>query len=429
MNKVRLIIGWEFLSRIRKRSFWAFALLGPVLISLFAYLSIEISGGAKTNKVLVYDEYDLTEKALNNSKWARYSYTGQNISNKAFKASNYDLLVEVNPKFATNNKIKIVYKEKPSPYVINAILRQMELRLEQLKLVALEMDPTDYAKIKQPVDHVVQNIDGHYAKYDSYSGYVGIVFALIIFIFIFFFGSQVMNGVVEEKSNRIVEVMVSSVKPIQLMTGKIIGIALTAILQFLIWGLLTFGILKALQSTIYPDLYSGENITQVTEAAGKEEVAIEINDVAEIIYSSINYSVMIGYFFFFLIAGYLLYAALFGALGAATNSQSNTTPALILVALPLLLGIVAAWQTNLDPGGSVAQWFSIIPFTAPMVMMVRIAIGFESAELWQLYLSMGLMVFTFLLTISIGGKIYRTGILMYGKRASIREIFRWITAK
>ena len=263
--------------------------------------------------------------------------------------------------------------------------------------------------------------------------YVG---SLLIYMFILMFGVQVMRGVIEEKTNRIVEVIISSVKPFQLMMGKVLGVAMTAIMQFAIWIVLSVIFVSLIRAAFMPDLSPAsvanqpQNLMEVSKSMPQAQPqATQINPElanAFAMVDSINFYVMIGSFFFYFIAGYLLYASLFAAVGAAVDNESDTQQFVFPVTLPLIVGIMVMISAFQNPGTSLAFWFSMIPFTSPIVMMARIPFGVPYE---QVALSMVLLVITFIGTIWIAGKIYRTGILMYGNKASFKELIKWLRYK
>ena len=240
-----------------------------------------------------------------------------------------------------------------------------------------------------------------------------------------------MRGVIEEKTNRIVEIIVSSVKPFQLMMGKILGLALVGLTQFLLWVILTFAIVSVFQVT-YADQIPKENLTQMVP--GQEQIIVQDEEIqsddqqqnvakAFEIIRSIDFGVMIFGFLFYFLFGYLLYAALFAAIGSASDTEVDTQQFMLPVSIPLFLSIVMAQFVMRYPDGPLAFWFSIIPLTSPVIMMVRIPFG---VPYWELYLSMFLLILGFLGTTWLAGKIYRTGILMYGKKINYKEIWKWL---
>jgi ABC-2 type transport system permease protein len=264
-------------------------------------------------------------------------------------------------------------------------------------------------------------------------GYAG---GFLIYFFIFLFGSQVMRGVIEEKTSRIIEVIITSVRPFQLMMGKLLGIAMVGLTQFLAWVLLTTAIyqytfnyfikdqLKSQTEQAAPkDLFSQGSDVVVQDQAPKTNVELAgiINFVQDI-----NPLLILSIFLFYFIFGYLLYGAMFAAIGSAVDSETDTQQFMFPVTIPLLVGIMVMMNAIMDPSGTLAYWFSIIPFTSPIVMMARIPFHVPVSEL---ILSMSVLVVTFLIITWLAAKIYRTGILMYGKKAGYKEIFKWMTYK
>jgi ABC-2 type transport system permease protein len=262
---------------------------------------------------------------------------------------------------------------------------------------------------------------------------------MLIFFFIFFFGSQVMRGVIEEKVSRIIEVIVSSVKPYQLMMGKIIGVGLVGLTQFLIWMILSAVLVTGLKAAVFPELNQTPTEQVVSsdlfdQGAGVQDLAMpspedmanEDMDMAQEIFASlksINAGVMIASFLFYFIFGYLLYASMFAVIGSAVDNETDTQQLIFPVILPLILGLYVMISAINNPDNALSFWFSIIPFTSPVVMMVRIPFG---VPWWQIALSGSLLIATFLGMTWVAAKVYRTGILMYGKKNSYKEIWKWL---
>jgi ABC-2 type transport system permease protein len=278
-------------------------------------------------------------------------------------------------------------------------------------------------------------------SYTEVTMVVGLVSSIMIYMFIFMFGAQVMRGVIEEKTNRIIEVIVSSVKPFQLMMGKIIGVALVGLTQFLLWIVFTFIIITAVQ-TAFPQQFkktqaeqvkiSGSSVALPNDAAPVAQNSIsadtgneKVNEIFEA-FSSINLPVMIMSFFFYFLFGYLLYGALFAAIGSAVDNETDTQQFMLPVTVPLILSIVVAQTVIQNPESPLAFWMSMIPFTSPVIMMVRIPFGVPT---WEIALSIGLLILGFLGTTWLAAKIYRTGILMYGKKSNYKELWKWIRYK
>jgi len=232
---------------------------------------------------------------------------------------------------------------------------------------------------------------------------IGMATAILIYFFILVYGAMVMRGVVEEKTNRIVEIIVSSVKPFELMTGKIVGIALVGLTQFSIWAVIAVILV---------------NFTEIS--------TISIQSVIPAL-STVNVFEIAFFFVIYFLSGYLLYASLFAAIGAMSDSETDTQQFTLPVVLPVVFAMLAAVYSASNPDGQLAFWTSLIPFTSPIVMMVRIPTG--SVPAWELILSVSLLLFSFVGTTWMAAKIYRTGILMYGKKITYREIWKWIRHK
>jgi ABC-2 type transport system permease protein len=261
---------------------------------------------------------------------------------------------------------------------------------------------------------------------------------LLMYMLVFMFGSQVMRGVIEEKTSRIVEVIISSVKPIQLMLGKIIGIALVGLTQFAVWILLTVAIVAVAQSKLLPEgtmeqmQQLPQSFAQAEPAAGSADAAAavetQMTEFQSVFASALNqpWGLIIFAFAFYFITGYLLYASLFAAIGSAVDNETETQQFMLPVTIPILLGLFVAMATMQNPESSVSFWFSLIPLTSPIVMVARIPFDVPA---WEIALSMALMLVTIFGCVWMAARIYRTGILMYGKKTSYREIWKWLTYK
>jgi ABC-2 type transport system permease protein len=263
--------------------------------------------------------------------------------------------------------------------------------------------------------------------------YIG---GFLMYMLVFMFGSQVMRGVIEEKTSRVVEVIVSSVKPIQLMMGKIIGIALVGLTQFMIWIMLTLALVTVVKNTVLSDkqfneiaqsapqsiMVSNQTTGTSSESAG---VSPELAEFSKMFDSALNqdWLLIITTFIFYFITGYLLYASVFAAIGSAVDNETETQQFMLPVTIPIILGLFVAMGTMQNPESSISFWFSMIPLTSPIVMMARIPFG---VPYWQIGLSMLLMIVTFIAFVWMAAKVYRTGILMYGKKTSWKEIWKWL---
>ena len=314
----------------------------------------------------------------------------------------------------------------------------MKQEFESLKLGAAGIDREVLASIKTQLNiHAVRIKQGgqETTDYPEISMGLGFVSGFLIYIFIFLFGAQVMRGVMEEKTSRIVEIIVSSVKPFHLMMGKILGVGLVGLTQFMIWVVLTFAIVGGFRA-MAPDLFAfvpDENIyITASQSLNPEELAAQAESIQQSNtalgglmagLASINFPVMILSFLFYFFGGFLLYAALFAAIGAAVDNEADTQQFMLPVTIPIIFSLIMAQAVMQNPNGPIAFWLSIIPFTSPIIMMVRIPFGVPYTEV---LISIITLVSGFIFATWLAAKIYRTGILMYGKKVGYADLWKWI---
>jgi ABC-2 type transport system permease protein len=300
----------------------------------------------------------------------------------------------------------------------------------------LKVDPRRIDSIKNRAEAVSletnkRGEDGGIKKSDfSVASSLGYITAFLIYIMMIIYVTMVMRGVMEEKTNRIAEVVISSVKPFQLMVGKIVGIGAVGLTQFLIWIIL-IGVISTVASSMIPpevlqQMQDAQNNVPGSTAQTSESIKTLAN--AQLMLSNINWPLVIGCFLFYFFGGYLFYAALFAAVGSAVNEDAQDAQSLTFpIMLPIILAIIIMINSINDPSSSLATWASIIPFTSPVVMMSRIPFGVpDTVPYWELGLSMALLVAGFLATTWLSAKVYRTGILLYGKKPTWKEMVKWI---
>ncbi len=463
MSITSLIVKREYTTRVRKKSFLIMSILGPVLFAAFmiipAYLATIQDKDVK--QVAVIDEsFILTsfeegtsECVIPDTEFLKFKLvedTELDVLKENFSSTGYYAVLYIPKNILASNKI-IVYSDKqPSLDITSHIRSSIEAEIENQKLAANEIENLEEILAKIETSIKVSSIkwtkDGEDKK--SNTGLtmgIGYASGFLIYFFVFMFGAQVMRGVLEEKNSRIVEVIISSVKPIQLMMGKIIGIGLVGLTQFLIWVLLTATLVLGAQKLIMPDLVQQSPMEQVTsnelftehlpteglqgqlpdESAEVDEGAEFVMDILDGLESINPIKIFLAFIFYFLF-GYLLYGSMFAVVGAASDTETDTHQFMLPITLPLILGIFVMITTMNNPDGGLAFWFSMIPFTSPIVMMVRMPFG---VPMWELLLSGSLLVITFLGMAWVAGKIYRTGILMYGKKVNYKELWKWLKYK
>jgi ABC-2 type transport system permease protein len=445
MNKILLIIQREYLSRVKKKSFILMTLLTPIIIAgfygLMIYFSINSASDTVSRVAVINENKTLTEK-LTSSPNMSYVYVSKPLAEMkgGLLKSNYDYILYL-PEFSLDapKGIQLLGAKQASLSVNNKVENDVEGIIGTQKLKESGIAQKDLDRLKSSVSIDNKKITESGKEEDSSAGattIIGSAAGIFMFMFILLYGIQVMRGVIEEKTSRIIEIMISSVKPFQLMMGKIIGIALVGLTQFILWIVLTTAIStiavkafvddKSLQQTAAAQVKTG------TPAADKKLQDKQISSNSPVAYvqkslASLDLTKIITVFIFYFIGGYLFYSALYAAIGSAVDNETDTQQFMMPVMMPLLLGYALSLSVvNRDPYGDIAFWLSMIPFTSPIAMMVRLPYGVPD---WQLALSMVLLIAGFVGTVWMASRIYRVGILMYGKKTSMKEMVKWFTYK
>ena len=470
MSKIGIIIKREYLTRVVKKSFLVMTVIGPILMAALmigpAYLAKMDEEGAK--EVLVIDQTDAFSKfRLNNSYLTNHRLKADSVAldsskiavrrlpdsdaikfhfldkdmtiaegKEMLKGEEFYALLFI-PRNIVKQPILSLYSKKESNRsIISYVESKLEKEIENQKLRVKGVDPEIINTVKTDLEIITKVVKEDGEEKESFTAVtmiLGVAGGMMIYFFIFMYGQQVMRGVLEEKTNRIIEVIISSVKPFELMMGKIVGVALVGLTQFLLWIILTFGIVTAV-SSVFMDNPEQLMSTQTTSIMGDqqqtaEQMPIQTDGMASFVdqidkfINSVNWVLIIGSFIFYFLGGYLLYAALFAAIGSAVDAEADTQQFLVPVTIPMILGILMAQTVLENPDGTVAFWGSIVPLTSPIVMMMRIPFG---VPVWELLLSMGILVLAFLFFTWLSAKIYRVGILMYGKKVNYKELWKWI---
>ena len=434
--KIGIIIKREYLTRVKKRSFIILTFLAPLFFAALMFLpAILMLNSEKFDQkkiIAVCDESTLFIGKFDNTDVNTFIYIDNDINDakNLVREGVYDGVLYI-PGTELNLPVNAeIYSMKQIPMTLSEYINStMQTVIEHQKLLASGIDPA-IVKAAHTTIHVQsirmsedENIEKK--SFSEFEFFLGLVLAMVIYFVIFIFGGQVMRGVIEEKTNRIIEVIVSSVKPFELMMGKIIGIALVGLTQFLLWGVLTLGIYGVV-STFLPtqDVFSTGSVMseQIMETADTTDVQAFATEVFDVIHS-INFKAILLCFLFYFIGGYFLYSAMFAAIGSAVDNETDTqqfaTPISLLLVIPMVCSTIIANA----PDCSLSIWLSMIPFTSPVAMMLRIPFG---VPIWQVVVSVALLFVTFIIFTWLASKVYRTGILMYGKKVSWKEIFKWI---
>lgn len=440
MSKTLIIIKREYLTRVSNKTFLLTTILTPllfvVLIAGTTYLSIK---GKETLSVAVADSNGFFKNNLKSGKSVKFDFP-EGVDTTNYLAKGYSAILLI-PKVDSNSKTNYIIRSKKGIGIaaksgiedrVNSAIEDHMLQMAGVKRDALdsihnEAQQGQLISLQEKGDSATESNQGL-----AYG--IGYASGFLIYITMFIYGIMLMRGVMEEKTNRIAEVVISSVKPFQLMLGKIIGIGAVGLTQFLLWVVLIIVLYNGAQMFISPETM--QQVQAMQQGGGMSANSAQASEAAQKIYqfkhlmNTANWFTIIGCFIFYFIGGYLFYASLFAAAGSAVedvqNSQSLTMP----ITMPIIFSFIIMTTAINNPDSSVAVWASIIPFSSPIVMMARVAYGVPgTVPYWQLLLSMASLVIGFLFTTWVAGKIYRTGILMYGKKTTWKEMIKWAFAK
>ena len=436
MNHLGLITKREFLNKVKNKSFILMTFLSPLImvgvISLVVYLT-QLNND-KIRIISVLDESKLFSDEFVNTENTKYDIL-EGIDLETAKAlvqeaENYGLLYIPKGDSIDDiaDKIKFYSEDSPSLIVMDKIEDKIEEKARNIKLKNSGLDPVVINKLRVKINTNLETFDGE--KTSKIGSGLKLIFGgaagYLLFMFIIIYGNMIMRSVIEEKTSRIIEVIISSVKPIQLLLGKIFGTSLAGITQFLIWVILG-GVSLTVVSGIFGINVAEAQLEQqqevLNQVANNTDSQNEINIILQEILN-LPLANLIVMFIFFFIGGYLLYASLYAAIGAAVDNETDTQQFMLPIIMPLMLAIYVGFFTVIEnPHGMVSQVFSYIPFTSPVVMLMRIPFG---VPIWQQLLSLLLLFGTFFLTVMFAAKIYRVGILMYGKKPSYKELIKWL---
>ncbi len=438
MNKVSLIIGREYLTRVKKRSFLVTTILTPLLmigaIAAVIYIGVK-TGDVKTIGVLDESGYFIDEFESDERTVYQQVKSIDIDEAKAAVGEDYYALLYI-PEFDMNDPegFTLYADGNPSLSITSGVERVFNNKIEELKLEASGLDRETIENLKSNVKVSAINVEGGEEKQSNaeITTAIGYASAFLMYMFVFIYGAQVMRGVMEEKSNRIVEIIISSVRPFQLMVGKIVGVSLVVLTQIVLWIILISVGSSLVIGTIAGNIENPQEvISQGMNVTGEEEsdnamAQVEVLQNVNAVMESINIrKVLIGFVIYFL-GGYLMYAALFAAVGSAVDNDQDSQQFMFPITIPLIFSIMVLGIVLQDPHGPLAFWMSMIPFTSPVVMMMRLPFD---VPFWELALSVTLLVLGFIFTTWLAGRIYKTGILMHGTKVTYKTLGKWITMK
>lgn len=448
MSKISLIIEREYLTRVQKKSFILMTILSPIIMVALVFAPIWLSklSSDETRLIAIIDQTGLYKDIYHDTDEYHYTYTQGTLSPDQMRVDGDEsampyAYVIIKDNLLDNPQGMTIYSQKQitSSCELN-IISQMEDYLKDEKLLSYNIPDIkriiDESDINLQVDTIRLEEDGAETQTSTeFVTIIGMAMTLIIYMFLMLYGGQVMSSVMQEKTNRIVEVMVSSVKPFELMIGKIVSIGLVGLTQLGIWIIFLVGIF--LSAGAYFSFNGGVDPAQMSDMAAMTttmndvdatQLAGDMGAMAEVqqMLGSINITQLLVSFVFFFIGGYILYASLFAAIGSAVDNESDTQQFMVPITFIIIFALYAGIFSAENPDGPLAMWCSMIPFTSPIVMMVRIPFGVST---WELALSMVILYGSAIGLAWVAGRIYRVGILMYGKKPSYKEMIKWIRYK
>ena len=455
LRNIQIIIGREYMTRVKKKSFLLITFLGPVFFAAVCLLPAIIMNmtSEQTKNIALVDESGIIMPRVQDTELVDFNdYTGYSVDTLKSQmfSEEIDIIVSVSPLDTAGRSVNVTaYAAKPISVDMKlAIADQIDEAVEDYRLTLYEMDG-----LKQIMEDVESHVtvetvkvteDGNEeASSSEVSMIISLVLAMVIYMFIIMFSGMVMQSVIEEKASRVVEVLVSSVKATELMFGKIIGVACVAMTQFMLWVVLTFGLVTVVSSVVGFESLLGsataptEQMNQLTESLATDQMNMdmmtnvsmpqegEMGAMLEAL-AKIDYGQLLFAFVIYFILGYLLYASFFAAIGSAVENEADTQQLQLPVTIPLMLAFFIAFYAFKAPDSPIVFWGSMIPFTSPIVMLARIPYDVPA---WELLLSIGILVVTFIACGWASAKIYKIGILMFGKKTSFKDLWKWLKQK
>jgi len=427
MKNSLLIAIREWRARVVSRSFIIMSFIGPMIILALTYVLFAFGDEGKQKwNVLVTDPTGLMENRIipDEDGSITYSFADGTLHQDDFRDGKryqeFDAMIEINEKVVSNKACFVFYRETPSVRMQTMVQYQVERRIEEIMVGDFtDFSIQDYLRIKQALNMAFRDVYDPHNEASNLAGWAGFFYGSLIFIFIFLFGMTILRSITREKSNRIVEVLLASVSPNQLMIGKIIGIGLAAIIQFIIW-LLIIGLgLYLMRENLFPDMMDPRNI--INEEAF---TAMEYNRFVDFIYTDVDFGMIVPFFILFFLVGYLFYGALFAAVGATMGTESDGQQFVIPIIFMLFFALYSGYYVLHYPESDLATWFYYLPFTSPVVVMVKLAQ--DPTHSYEMYVSLFILMISSLVVLRIAGRLYRNGILQFGHRVRLKHLLKWL---
>lgn len=446
MSQLGIIIGREFNDRVRKKSFILTTVLVPLLlVALMAVPTLlMLYTSSHTKHISVIDESGIILPSLKSNEEILFAPTDLSLDEARRQTDIFGVLWIGDDILTNVNNVKLYTNSSSSMMLEESIESQMSKVIEQEKLKSYNIENLDQIMREVKTSVILQTFRNELESSEEGVGEVrsqsagasfaiSYILAFVLYMFLLIYGQMVMQAVIEEKNTRVLDVLVTSARPFQLMLGKILGVASVAVVQVVIWAVMVFGVGSLCMSALLPEVMDGEQMEQLAQMQqGTLDVATVDADALETMqlfatFTDMGYLMMIfAYLLLFLVGGYLLYSAMFAAVGASVDNVMDAGQLTTPITLPIILALMIMFVVMKDPNSSLAFWCSIIPFTSPIVMMARIPAGIPT---WEPILSLVVLYATIVLMVWVASKIYRIGILMHGKKPTFKELMKWVTYK
>ena len=440
MRNSWLIAKRELKERISNNAFLWMLFIGPIVSLFLIYLLFKAGDeGKSTLRILIVDPINLmdTKIVAQEGKTIDYYFTDKYIEVDEFRDSekykDFDALMEVNEKILMNKKAFIFYRENPSPDLKMQLKFQLERRVEEVMIEQFtRLSVDEFRQIKQPLNVDFRNVYDPQNEASDMEGWVGFVFGAIIVLFVLLFGMTILRSTTREKSNRIVEVLLASVKPSQLMLGKITGIGISALIQLIGWIIFISLGLLVFRQTIFPDLFDLSNWEGIQVTSDVQQQIIDstpigrYNQFIELIYERINFGYMLAHFIILFVLAYFFYGAFFSAIGATAGTESDGQQFLFPILFILGFSLYAGYYAIILPDSIFTQWMQFIPITSPVVVMVKIAQGYPDGTYYFAIFSILILIVSTYIFLSIAGRLYKNGILQFGHQVRVRNLISWL---
>lgn len=433
MNKTFLIALREFKERIKTRSFLLTAFFGPIILLILTYFLFAVGGNEKKHwNVLVMDKNEILANKLASKTDPLFAFDFFNefLDYNQFaelnQFQNYDLAVQVNEKVLSNKQVIVYYREMPSEFVQRRLIYNIERRIEEILVKEFtDLDVSKFREIKQSLNFSFRNTYDPKNEINTKASWVGFIFGIGIILFIFMFGMTILRSVASDKSSRVVEIILASVKPNQLLIGKVIGIGLSALVQFLCWIIIIGAGLIMFQKLLFPDIFDPAIVAeQIANTSAFNNPFY--NEYVELIYRNIQYSNILFFFTLYFIGGYFFYGSFFAMIGSAMGSETDGQQFILPISIILLFTIFTGYLAIYYPNNELLMYLKFIPFTSPVLMMIELARGFNSTDVWQLYFALFILFISSILLFAVAGRIYKNGILQFGHRIRLKMLFQWL---